>query len=79
MHFASLAAYSFDGCQPDALLLGTALLFSRLLCTWRLGALNFYGAEAHRWITEQMHDYILLLANTRLRSDQAKNLWHRAT
>lgn len=32
--------------------------------------------EQHRWNAEQVHDYILFLANTGLRPDEAKNLQH---
>lgn len=31
----------------------------------------------HKWNAEQVHDYVLLLANTGLRPDEAKNLEHR--
>lgn len=31
----------------------------------------------HRWSAEQLHDYVLFLANTGLRPDEAKNLQHR--
>jgi len=31
----------------------------------------------HRWNAEQVHDYVLFLANTGLRPDEAKNLQHR--
>jgi integrase len=31
----------------------------------------------HRWCAEQLHDYVLFLANTGLRPDEAKNLQHR--
>jgi integrase len=31
----------------------------------------------HRWRAEQLHDYVLFLANTGLRPDEAKNLQHR--
>jgi integrase len=31
----------------------------------------------HRWKAEQVHDYVLFLANTGLRPDEAKNLQHR--
>jgi integrase len=31
----------------------------------------------HRWNAEQVHDYVLLMANTGLRPDEAKNLQHR--
>lgn len=31
----------------------------------------------HRWNAEQVHDFVLLLANTGLRPDEAKNLQHR--
>lgn len=31
----------------------------------------------HRWSAEQVHDYVLFLANTGLRPDEAKNLQHR--
>lgn len=31
----------------------------------------------HRWNAEQLHDYVLFLANTGLRPDEAKNLQHR--
>src|SRR5262249_54041527 len=31
----------------------------------------------HRWAAEQLHDYVLFLANTGLRPDEAKNLQHR--
>lgn len=31
----------------------------------------------HRWRAEQVHDYVLFLANTGLRPDEAKNLQHR--
>lgn len=33
--------------------------------------------EFYRWNAEQLHDYILFLANTGLRPDEAKNLEHR--
>jgi len=33
--------------------------------------------ECHRWNAEQVHDYVLFLANTGLRPDEAKNLQHR--
>jgi integrase len=33
--------------------------------------------EHHRWNAEQVHDYVLFLANTGLRPDEAKNLQHR--
>ena len=36
------------------------------------------SARAHyRWNAEQVHDYVLFLANTGLRPDEAKNLQHR--
>jgi integrase len=31
----------------------------------------------HKWNAEQVHDYVLFLANTGLRPDEAKNLQHR--
>jgi integrase len=31
----------------------------------------------HKWGAEQLHDYVLFLANTGLRPDEAKNLQHR--
>ena len=31
----------------------------------------------HRWEAEQLHDFVLFLANTGLRPDEAKNLQHR--
>lgn len=31
----------------------------------------------HRWAADQLHDYVLFLANTGLRPDEAKNLQHR--
>lgn len=31
----------------------------------------------HRWSAEQVHDYVLFIANTGLRPDEAKNLQHR--
>lgn len=31
----------------------------------------------HRWSAEQLHDYVLFIANTGLRPDEAKNLQHR--
>ena len=33
--------------------------------------------EGHKWNAEQVHDYVLFLANTGLRPDEAKNLQHR--
>ncbi|HEY4942360.1 MAG TPA: hypothetical protein VII56_13110 [Rhizomicrobium sp.] len=33
--------------------------------------------ERDRWCAEQVHDYVLFLANTGLRPDEAKNLQHR--
>lgn len=33
--------------------------------------------EHYRWNAEQVHDYVLFLANTGLRPDEAKNLQHR--
>ena len=33
--------------------------------------------EHHRWNAEQVHDYVLFLANTGLRPDEAGNLQHR--
>ena len=33
--------------------------------------------ERHRWNAEQLHDFVLFLANTGLRPDEAKNLEHR--
>jgi integrase len=33
--------------------------------------------ERYRWNAEQVHDYVLFLANTGLRPDEAKNLQHR--
>jgi integrase len=33
--------------------------------------------EKHRWNAEQVHDFVLFLANTGLRPDEAKNLQHR--
>lgn len=33
--------------------------------------------EHYRWNAEQVHDYVLFLANTGLRPDEAKNLEHR--
>jgi len=32
---------------------------------------------AYKWHTEQLHDYVLFMANTGLRPDEAKNLEHR--
>ncbi len=32
---------------------------------------------AYRWNAEQVHDYVLFMANTGLRPDEAKNLQHR--
>jgi integrase len=32
---------------------------------------------AYKWHAEQMHDYVLFMANTGLRPDEAKNLQHR--
>ena len=31
----------------------------------------------HRWSAEQLHDFVLFMGNTGLRSDEAKNLQHR--
>jgi integrase len=33
--------------------------------------------DCHKWNAEQVHDYVLFLANTGLRPDEAKNLQHR--
>ena len=33
--------------------------------------------DRHRWNAEQVHDFVLFLANTGLRPDEAKNLQHR--
>ena len=33
--------------------------------------------ERDRWAAEQLHDYVLFMANTGLRPDEAKNLQHR--
>lgn len=33
--------------------------------------------ENHRWAAEQLHDYVLFMANTGLRPDEANNLQHR--
>jgi len=33
--------------------------------------------KQHKWNAEQVHDYVLLMANTGLRPDEAKNLQHR--
>jgi integrase len=33
--------------------------------------------ERHRWNAEQVHDFVLFMANTGLRPDEAKNLQHR--
>jgi integrase len=33
--------------------------------------------ERHQWNAEQVHDYILFMANTGLRPDEARNLQHR--
>jgi integrase len=33
--------------------------------------------DHYRWNAEQVHDYVLLMANTGLRPDEAKNLQHR--
>ena len=33
--------------------------------------------KAYRWNAEQVHDYVLFMANTGLRPDEAKNLQHR--
>lgn len=33
--------------------------------------------ENHRWNAEQLHDYVLFMANTGLRPDEANNLQHR--
>jgi len=33
--------------------------------------------ERHRWSAEQLHDFVLFMANTGLRPDEAKNLEHR--
>ncbi len=33
--------------------------------------------ERHRWNAEQIHDFVLFMANTGLRPDEAKNLQHR--
>jgi integrase len=33
--------------------------------------------ERHRWDAEQLHDHILIMSNTGLRPDEAKNLEHR--
>jgi integrase len=33
--------------------------------------------EQYRWNAEQVHDYVLFMANTGLRPDEAKNLQHR--
>jgi integrase len=33
--------------------------------------------ENHRWEAEQLHDFVLFMANTGLRPDEAKNLQHR--
>ncbi len=33
--------------------------------------------ENHRWSAEQLHDYVLFMANTGLRPDEARNLQHR--
>ena len=35
------------------------------------------GSERFRWNAEQVHDYVLFMANTGLRPDEAKNLQHR--
>jgi integrase len=33
--------------------------------------------DCHKWNAEQVHDYVLFLANTGLRPDEARNLQHR--
>ena len=33
--------------------------------------------DQHRWEAEQLHDFVLFMANTGLRPDEAKNLQHR--
>lgn len=41
------------------------------------GAYAKAALNRHRWNAEQVHDYVLFLANTGLRPDEAKNLQHR--
>jgi integrase len=50
--------------------------YKQLYTASRQYAHEMKGAR-HHWNAEQVHDYILLMANTGLRPDEARNLQHR--
>ena len=50
--------------------------YKQLYAATRKYARDMQG-KRHQWNAEQVHDYVLFMANTGLRPDEAKNLQHR--
>jgi integrase len=50
--------------------------YKQLYAATRQYARDMQG-KLHQWNAEQVHDYVLFMANTGLRPDEAKNLQHR--